>query len=84
MQEAAVERMAKAEELTPIQVAEAEDELGDWLDDHGVHDGWDLAPAFVAAGVNVDWLDEVAETVPPRTCSPTGCTGSRTRSTPSS
>ena len=64
VQEAAVERMAKAEELTPIQVAEAEDELGDWLDDHGVADGWDLAPALVAAGVKVDWLDEVAETVP--------------------
>ena len=64
VQEAAVERMAKAEELTPIQVAEAEDELGDWLEDHGVADGWDLAPALVAAGVKVDWLDEVAETVP--------------------
>ena len=64
VQEAAVERMAKAEELTPIQVAEAEDELGDWLEDHGVADGWDLAPALVAAGVEVDWLDEVAETVP--------------------
>ena len=64
VQEAAVERMAKAEELTPIQVAEAEDQLGDWLDDHGVADGWDLAPALVAAGVKVDWLDEVAETVP--------------------
>ena len=64
VQEAAVEQMAKAEELTPIQVAEAEDELSDWLDDHGVEDGWDLAPPFVAAGVKVGWLDEVAETLP--------------------
>jgi signal transduction histidine kinase len=64
VQEAAVERMAKAEELTPVEVAEAEDELCDWLDDHGIDDGWDLAPALVAAGVKVDWLEEVAESVP--------------------
>ena len=60
-----MERMAKAEKLSPMQVGEAEDELSDWLDDHDVADGWDLAPALVAAGVNTDWLDEVADTVPP-------------------
>jgi signal transduction histidine kinase len=64
LQETAVERMAKAEKLTPTQVAEAEDELTDWLDDHGIDDGWDLAPALVAAGVRTEWLDEVAATVP--------------------
>jgi signal transduction histidine kinase len=64
LQEAAVARMAKAEKLTPTQVAEAEDELTDWMDDHGIDDGWDLAPALVAAGVRTDWLDEVAETLP--------------------
>jgi signal transduction histidine kinase len=64
LQEVAVEKMAKAEKLSPIQVGEAEDELSGWLDDHGIDDGWDLAPPLVAAGVNTDWLDEVAETVP--------------------
>jgi signal transduction histidine kinase len=64
LQETAVERMAKAEKLSPSQVADAEDELTDWLDDHGVDDGWDLAPALVAAGVRTEWLDEIAETVP--------------------
>jgi signal transduction histidine kinase len=64
LQEAAVERMAKAEKLSPVQVGEAEDELSDWLEDHGIDDAWDLAPPLVAAGVNTDWLDEVAETVP--------------------
>ena len=52
LQEAAVERMAKAEPLSPMQVSEAEDEIGDWLTDHGMDDAWDLAPAFVAAGVD--------------------------------
>jgi signal transduction histidine kinase len=64
LQEAAVEKMAKAEKLSPVQVSEAEDELSAWLDDHGIDDAWDLAPPLVAAGVNTDWLDEVAETVP--------------------
>ncbi|HEY6682260.1 MAG TPA: ATP-binding protein [Propionibacteriaceae bacterium] len=64
LQEAAVEKMAKAEKLTPMQVGEAEDEITDWLDDHGIDDGWDLAPTLVAAGVHTDWLDEIAATLP--------------------
>ena len=83
LQEAAVEKMAKAEKLSPMQVSEAEDELSDWLDDHGVADGWDLAPALVAAGVNTDWLDEWPTRCRRSSC-PTGSTGSRTRWRPSS
>ena len=64
LQEAAVERMVKAEELSPLEVGDAEDALADWLDDHGVPNSWDLAPALVAAGVDAGWLDEVAAAVP--------------------
>ena len=64
LQEAAVERMAKAEKLSPMEVGDREDELGDWLDEHRVTGGWDLAPTLVAAGVDASWLDEVAETMP--------------------
>ena len=64
VQEAAIERMAKVEEMTTVEVADAEDAAADWLDEHGVADGWDLAPALVAAGVDPDWLDEVAAKVP--------------------
>jgi signal transduction histidine kinase len=60
LQESAVERMAKAEKLSPMEVGEAEDVVNDWLDDHDVDNGWDLAPALVAAGVNVDWLEDIA------------------------
>ncbi|HWI02008.1 MAG TPA: cyclic nucleotide-binding domain-containing protein, partial [Propionibacteriaceae bacterium] len=65
LQEVAVEKMAKAEKLSPMQVADAEDVIGDWLDDHGVGDGWDLAATLVAAGVDEEWLDEIADTLPP-------------------
>ena len=31
--------------------------------DHGCRDGWELAPTFVAAGLDVAWLDHVEATV---------------------
>ncbi|GAA3572805.1 ATP-binding protein [Microlunatus spumicola] len=66
LQEAAVERMAKiTRELSPMETSEAEDELGDWLDDHDVQGSWDVAPVLVAAGADVAWLDELAEGVSP-------------------
>ncbi len=64
LQEAAVERMVKAEKLSPLEVGDAEDALSDWLDDHGVAGAWDLAPTLVAASVGTDWLDEIAATMP--------------------
>jgi signal transduction histidine kinase len=65
LQETAVERMAKAEKLSPLEVGDAEDALTGWLEDHGVDDGWDLAPPLVAAGVDEAWLDEIAGLLPP-------------------
>jgi signal transduction histidine kinase len=66
LQEAAVERMAKVtRELSPMETSEAEDELGDWLEDHDVQGGWDVAPVLVAAGADVAWLDELADHVSP-------------------
>ncbi|WP_163548619.1 ATP-binding protein [Candidatus Frankia nodulisporulans] len=65
LQEEAVERVAKAPTLTPMQTADREDILGDWLDEHGIDDAWDIAPIFVQAGLEPDWLDHVADSVPP-------------------
>ena len=84
LQEAAVEKMAKAEELTPMQVGEAEDELSDWLEDHGVDDAWDLAPALVAAGVNVGLAGRGRRDRAGRSCCRRASTGWRTRWRPSS
>ena len=50
--------------LSPLQVADREDELGGWLEEHGVADAWDLAPPLVAAGIGVDRLEQVAAVVP--------------------
>jgi signal transduction histidine kinase len=63
LQEDAVERVAKAAKLSPIEASDREDEVGDWLEQHGIAGGWDLAPTFVAGGVDVPWLDAVAAAV---------------------
>jgi signal transduction histidine kinase len=64
LQEAAVERVAKAPELSPIETGDREDEMSAWLDEHGVRGGWDLAPTLVGAGLDVVWLDEAVGTIP--------------------
>ncbi len=65
LQEEAAERVPKALALAPMEASDREDAVTDWLDDHGVRDGWDLAPTFVAAGLDAAWLDHVAMTVDP-------------------
>ncbi|WNV91789.1 ATP-binding protein [Umezawaea sp. Da 62-37] len=64
LQESAVERVAKAPKLGPLETNDREDEVGDWLDEHGVTGGWDLAPTLVAGGLDVEWLEEAAMLCP--------------------
>jgi signal transduction histidine kinase len=63
LQEEAADRVAKAPELSPLDASDREDAISDWLDDHGIQGGWELAPNFVQGGVDLDWLDKVAATV---------------------
>ncbi|MFD9094514.1 ATP-binding protein [Streptomyces collinus] len=63
IQERTAERVAKAPALSPLEASDREDTLTDWLEDHGIDHGWQLAPTFVQAGLDVDWLEQVAATV---------------------
>jgi signal transduction histidine kinase len=63
VQERAVELVAKAPSLSPLEASDREDAITDWLDDRNVSGGWDLAPIFVQAGLDTAWLDHVAATV---------------------
>ncbi|GGT28706.1 histidine kinase [Streptomyces chromofuscus] len=63
IQERTAERVAKAPALSPLEASDREDAVSDWLDDHGIPDGWRLAPTFVQAGLDLDWLDQVAAAV---------------------
>lgn len=51
----------KAVPLDPLSLGDAEDELADWLGDHGCKEPWDLAPALAGAGVDTDRLEAMAE-----------------------
>ncbi|MGA5144019.1 ATP-binding protein [Streptomyces griseoincarnatus] len=63
IQERTAERVAKAPVLSPLEASDREDLLSDWLDDHGVTEGWRIAPTFVQAGLDEDWLEQVAAAV---------------------
>jgi signal transduction histidine kinase len=63
LQQQAAERVAKAPKLDPMETSDAEDVVSDWLDDHGCPGGWQLAPVFVQAGLDTEWLDKVLDMV---------------------
>ncbi|HKA98591.1 MAG TPA: ATP-binding protein [Streptosporangiaceae bacterium] len=63
LQERAAETVAKAPTLSPIEAADREDAVADWLDAHEIGDGWSLAPVFVQAGLDAGWLDQIAACV---------------------
>lgn len=65
LQEEAVARVATAPRLSALELSDAEDVLSDWLDDHAITGGWDLAPVLVAGGLDAEWLDKVSRTTPP-------------------
>ena len=50
--------------LTAIALADREDELSDWLVEHGVDRDWDIAPALAAAGADLAWCRMVREALP--------------------
>jgi signal transduction histidine kinase len=65
VQEEAVRAVPDAPKLTALEESEHEDALNDWLDEHEVPDGWELAPIFVGAGTTPEFLDKVADGAPP-------------------
>jgi len=67
LQEEAAERVPKAVALSPLEASDREDAITDWLEDRGCSEGWMLAPTFVAAGLDVAWLDHVEAAVDPDT-----------------
>jgi signal transduction histidine kinase len=48
---------------SPLELADREDELSEWLADHDVGEDWLVAPPLVAAGADVAWCERVEEAV---------------------
>jgi signal transduction histidine kinase len=57
----AVQLVASAPALSPLETSDREDEVADWLDEHDVAGGWEMAPTFVQSGIDPQWLDETVQ-----------------------
>jgi hypothetical protein len=58
------ERSANSPGLSPLEASDHEEELLGWLDAHNIDDGWWMASALAAAGIQVDELDAIASALP--------------------
>jgi signal transduction histidine kinase len=65
IQNEVAEQVAKstAQQLTALETSDREEQIGDWLDDHGIVGAWDYAPTFIEAGLDIDWLERVSASV---------------------
>jgi signal transduction histidine kinase len=57
------EQLPRTPLLSPLDTSDREDELTDWFDSHGIADGWRMASTFVQAGIDLEWLEEIARAV---------------------
>ena len=56
-------------QMKPLLLADREEEISMWLEDHGIQDGWTLAAPLAAAGVDTAWCDRVADVLDGRALS---------------
>ncbi|MFI7614189.1 ATP-binding protein [Nonomuraea terrae] len=61
VQEACTGGLAAQPKRSPLEIADAEDELGEALEELGVDNAWDLAPPLVTAGFTPEHLEEIRE-----------------------
>jgi signal transduction histidine kinase len=61
LQSDAIARSTTERTLGAIETGRREEEIGSWLEDHEVANPWDLAPTFVAAGLDLSWLDTATQ-----------------------
>jgi signal transduction histidine kinase len=59
------ERTTEAPLRDPLALSEQEDELQEWLEDHGVGEAWELAPVLVSSGWDGGALERLAERFSP-------------------
>jgi signal transduction histidine kinase len=59
------EKLANPPVLDNLARSDREEEVGQWLEAHGVAFAWELAPTFVTAGLDPVWLAGMTEKLPP-------------------
>jgi len=53
------------ETLSPLERSDLEELLATWLDENGVADGWEMAPAMVSAGLTPECMAGVSDKLTP-------------------
>ena len=61
LQQEALTRAASATPRDAIGAADAEDEMGELLQAHGIEDAWRIAEPLAAAGLDRQWLEQVQQ-----------------------
>jgi len=56
------ERAIQPADLDSLSRSDLQDQIETWLDEHGVEDGWELAPVLVDMGYDESQLDQLAST----------------------
>ena len=59
-----IKRTSEPLDLSPLEASDLENELQDWLESHGIEDGWDIAPILVKIRIDNNDLQEISETLP--------------------
>ncbi|HET7273084.1 MAG TPA: ATP-binding protein [Rubrobacter sp.] len=49
--------------LDSLEQSDREEEIELWLEEHGVEEAWEICPILAGAGLDTDWLDEVADSL---------------------
>jgi signal transduction histidine kinase len=58
-------RLERSSPLDSLARSDREETLARWLDEHGIAEGWKLAPNFVTAGLDPEWLAALANKLNP-------------------
>jgi signal transduction histidine kinase len=61
----ATRRLNEAAPLDSLTRSDREDAMARWLDEQGIPEAWRLAPSFVGAGLDTEWLAELTKQFAP-------------------
>jgi len=59
-----------AASVSPLELADREEALGDWLEAHGASAAWDIAPVLASAGADVAWCERAGRVLDGDTLEP--------------
>lgn len=59
LQQDAIVRFQNAPPLDTLNQSDREDRIIEWMDEHNIQNGWQLASTLVTAGLDSDWLNQI-------------------------